>query len=99
MIYEISILITNYDTIQTDSWFSNNLQKMVSISASMAAAKFNEIIRKSYFDKEPAFFDSRAWVIPQDEVNNYFIWRQQDASKNSTSMTAFANFEHEELTG
>ena len=96
---EISILITNYDTIQTDSWFSNNLQKMVSVSASMAAAKFNEVIRKSYPDKELAFFDSRAWVIPQDEVNNYFTWRQQDASKNSISMAAFANFAHEELHG
>ena len=96
---EISILITNYDTIQTDSWFSNNLQKMASVSASMAAAKFNEVIRKSYPDKELAFFDSRAWVIPQDEVNNYFTWRQQDASKNSISMAAFANFAHEDLHG
>ena len=96
---EISILITNYDTIQTDSWFSNNIQKMVSVSASMAAAKFNEVIRKSYPDKELAFFDSRAWIIPQDEVNNYFTWRQQDATKNSVSMTAFANFKHEELHG
>ena len=96
---EISILITNYDTIQTDSWFSNNLQKMASVSASMAAAKFNEVIRKSYPDKELAFFDSRAWVIPQDEVNNYFTWRQQDASKNSISMAAFANFAHKDLHG
>ena len=96
---EISILITNYDTIQSVSWFSNNIQKMVSVSASMAAAKFNEVIRKSYPDKELAFFDSRAWIIPQDEVNNYFTWRQQDATKNSVSMTAFANFKHEELHG
>lgn len=96
---EISILITNYDTIQTDSWFSNNLQKMASVSASMATAKFNEVIRKSYPDKELAFFDSRAWVIPQDEVNNYFTWRQQDASKNSISMAAFANFAHKDLHG
>ena len=96
---EISILITNYDTIQTDSWFSNNLQKMASVSASMAAAKFNEVIRRSYPDKELAFFDSRAWVIPQDEVNNYFTWRQQDASKNSISMAAFANFAHKDLHG
>jgi tRNA(His) guanylyltransferase len=96
---EISILITNYDSIQTDSWFSNNLQKMVSVSASMAAAKFNEVIRKSYPDKELAFFDSRAWILPQDEVNNYFTWRQQDASKNSISMAAFAEFKHKELHG
>ena len=96
---EISILITNYDTIQTDSWFSNNIQKMVSVSASMVAAKFNEVIRKSYPDKELAFFDSRAWIIPQDEVNNYFTWRQQDASKNSISMAAFANFAHKDLHG
>ena len=40
---EISILITDYEDITTDGWFDNNLQKMCSISASMATAKFNEL--------------------------------------------------------
>ncbi|ARO21439.1 hypothetical protein B2J90_29000 (plasmid) [Bacillus tropicus] len=96
---EISILITNYDKLTTQSWFENNLQKIASVSASMATAKFNEVMRAKYPDKPLATFDGRAQVLPQDEVANYFIWRQQDASKNSISMVAQANFPHKELQG
>lgn len=96
---EISILLTNYDKLTTQSWFDNNLQKIVSVSASLATAKFNEVMRAKYPDKPLATFDSRAWVLPQDEVCNYFLWRQQDATKNSISMVAQANFPHKELQG
>ena len=40
---EISIIITGFDTNETDAWFDNNIQKMVSIAASMATAKFNQL--------------------------------------------------------
>jgi tRNA(His) guanylyltransferase len=40
---EISILITDYDTLTTDAWFDYNVQKMTSISASLATAKFNQL--------------------------------------------------------
>jgi tRNA(His) 5'-end guanylyltransferase len=96
---EISLLLTNYDKLTTQSWFENNLQKLVSVSASMTTAKFNEIMRTKYPDKSLATFDSRAWVLPQDEVCNYFLWRQQDATKNSISMVAQANFPHKQLQG
>ncbi|BBH18927.1 guanylyltransferase [Paenibacillus baekrokdamisoli] len=96
---EISILITNYDKLTTQSWFENNIQKMVSVSASMATAKFNEVIKSDYPDKPLATFDSRAWVLPYDEVTNYFLWRQQDATKNSISMVSQANFPHQQLQG
>lgn len=96
---EISILLTNYDKLTTQSWFENNLQKIVSVSASMATAKFNEVFKEYYQDKPLATFDSRAWALPHDEVTNYFLWRQQDATKNSVSMVAQANFDHKELQG
>lgn len=44
---EISILITDYTTINTDAWFSYNVQKMTSIAASMATAKFNSVYESS----------------------------------------------------
>lgn len=94
---EISLLITNYDKLTTQSWFDNNLQKLVSVSASMATAKFNEVMRVKYPEKTLATFDSRAWILPHDEVCNYFLWRQQDATKNSISMVAQANFPHKQL--
>lgn len=42
---EISLVLTDYDNLQTQAWFDGNLQKMASISASMATAKFNELRR------------------------------------------------------
>ncbi|PES55554.1 tRNAHis guanylyltransferase [Bacillus cereus] len=94
---EISLLLTNYDKVTTQSWFGNDLQKMVSVSASMATAKFNEIMFP--ITGTLAFFDSRAFVLPKEEVTNYFLWRQQDATKNSIAMVAQANFKHKELQG
>jgi tRNA(His) 5'-end guanylyltransferase len=96
---EISLLLTNYDKRDTESWFNNNLQKIVSVSASLATAKFNEVIRQHSPDKSLALFDARAWLLPKEEVINYFIWRQADATKNSISMVAQAHFPHTSLEG
>jgi tRNA(His) 5'-end guanylyltransferase len=92
-------LLTNYDKLTTEPWFDNNLQKIASISASLATAKFNEVMKVNYPDKQLALFDARAWVLPHDEVCNAFLWRQQDATKNSISMVAQANFPHKQLQG
>ncbi len=40
---EITLVLTDFDTIQTDAWFDGNVQKIVSVSASMATAKFNQL--------------------------------------------------------
>lgn len=40
---EISLVLTDFDNNETSAWFDNNMQKMVSIAASMATAKFNEL--------------------------------------------------------
>jgi tRNA(His) 5'-end guanylyltransferase len=51
---EISLVLVDYENINTEPWFGNNLQKIVSISASMATLFFNknfeEAIRDEYFD-------------------------------------------------
>ncbi|WCF11771.1 tRNA(His) guanylyltransferase Thg1 family protein (plasmid) [Paenibacillus thiaminolyticus] len=94
---EISMLLTNYDKLTTESWFNNDLQKIVSTTASLVTAKFNQIMFPH--TGKLAKFDSRAFVIPFDEVVHYFLWRQNDATKNSISMVAQANFSHHELQG
>ncbi|MDA3779460.1 MAG: tRNA(His) guanylyltransferase Thg1 family protein [Bacteroidales bacterium] len=40
---EISILLTDFATHQTEAWFDGNIQKIVSVAASMATAKFNQL--------------------------------------------------------
>jgi tRNA(His) 5'-end guanylyltransferase len=113
---EISILITDYDDISTHAWFDGNLQKMASIAASLATAKFNQLrMARSTWEGNDiegmldhddiqnfklAMFDARVFQIPyQEEVFNYFIWRQQDATRNSISSVAQAHFSSKELHG
>ena len=43
---EITLLLTDYDTLDTDAWFDNNVQKICSVSASMATMAFNKFLRK-----------------------------------------------------
>lgn len=127
---EISLVLTDYAELTTDAWFGNNLQKMCSISASMATLAFNKFFSeqvqdfmyaccdefgdnvlpekqddydnavKVYFNKlNAAMFDSRVFTIPKEEVCNYLIWRQQDATRNSIQSVGQANFSQKELHG
>lgn len=110
---EISLVLTDFDDLGTHAWFDNNLQKMVSVAASMATAEFNRLrmmrlMRNSQIFLEPehikamrmAEFDARAFQIPFiDEVENYFIWRQQDAVRNSISSVAQSLYSTKELHG
>jgi len=83
---EISILLTDYDSFTTEPWFGKNIQKMVSISASLATAAFNRAatdnLSRPLLDK-PACFDSRVFTLPREEVTNSFLWRQRDCIRNS----------------
>lgn len=102
---EISILMTDFESPNTEAWFNGNIQKIVSISAAIATAKFNDAALdafqnggiKKFFNMDLALFDSRVFTIAdRTEVENYFIWRQQDASRNSVQMAARALFSHQE---
>ena len=45
-------------------------------------------------------FDSRVFQITSKvEVENYFIWRQQDTTRNSISSVAQSLYSHKELNG
>ena len=46
-----------------------------------------------------ALFDSRAFNLPKEEVCNYFIWRQQDATRNAIQLVGQSNFSHNQLQG
>lgn len=121
---EISLVLVDYAELTTDAWFGNNLQKMCSISASMATLAFNKAFTRniskqskrfyteyleekdaSYIEtleiamNKGAMFDSRVFTIPKEEVCNYLIWRQQDATRNSILSVGIANFSQKELHG
>jgi tRNA(His) 5'-end guanylyltransferase len=89
---EISLLLVDYDKIETQAWFGGEVQKMASVSAGIASAYFTR-----EWDRRLASFDSRVFNIPREEVCNYFIWRQKDWIRNSIQMLGQANFSHKQL--
>jgi len=101
---EISLVLTDFDTIQTQAWFGGNVQKITSVSASIATASFNNGM---YLDEEimanmdkVAYFDSRVFTIPdRAEVINTLIWRQQDCTRNSIQMGAQSMYSQKQLHG
>jgi len=92
---EISIYITDKITNETEPYFDNKLQKIVSITASFATMHFNKLISVRYPDKA-GMFDSRIFMIPEKELANYFIWRQRDWNRNSIQMLARAYYSDKE---
>lgn len=105
---EISLLLTDFDKLETDAWFDAQVQKMVSIAASIATANFNAARDSQHTAGEikgevhpyPALFDARVFTIPTaTEVANYFIWRQKDAERNSIQSLAQAHFSQKQLNG
>jgi tRNA(His) 5'-end guanylyltransferase len=104
---EISILLTDYDTFTTEPWFNGKVQKIVSVAASVATLAFNADMRlisekPTFWDDhlwcklDRALFDARVFSIPREDVVNYFVWRQQDAVRNSVQMLARSHFSHKE---
>lgn len=93
---EYSFLLSDCGGAQEPLWFDGNLQKIVSVSASIFTAAF----QRAFGGEKLAAFDSRVLVIAQRrEVEQYFLWRQLDASANSLNMLASAFYTHRELLG
>jgi tRNA(His) 5'-end guanylyltransferase len=102
---EISILLHNYKKLESQAWFDNEIQKIVSISAGTASAFFSlayNMHQHTQFPEKASHstvitFDSRVFVLPENEVCNYFIWRQQDWERNSIQMLAQSLYSSKQL--
>lgn len=99
---EISLVLKRGENENSEPWFSNRVQKLCSISASICAVAFNEAIREQFGEEwiEPGYFDSRVIFLPTlDEVFNCLIWRQNDCIKNSVASYAQSMFSPKQLIG
>ena len=88
---EISFLLTDYQTIKSGGWFAYDVRKMISISASLASVVFSQLYGRN------VCFDSRCFSMPQDDICNYFLWRQIDATRNAIQMAGREYFSHNQL--
>lgn len=84
----------------TEVFFAGKPQKMISVLASMATLKFNQLIAEHLPQKAHLnpLFDCRVWQVPnKTEGANVFLWRELDAIKNSVSMAAREYYSHKKL--
>lgn len=125
---EITLVLVDYNTLDTDAWFNYSVEKMCSVATSMCTLYFNRIfaricgdfikehaanakdkenlgdidgVLKAYMRgiKNGGLFDARVFNVPEEEVTNCVLWRQNDATKNSVSSLAQAYFSPKELHG
>ena len=62
---EITLVLVDYQDRDSCAWFDNNIQKMVSVSASMATMAFNQFFAMRYHDLEENVFE--AWNVTDEE--------------------------------
>lgn len=81
--------------------YSGRISKLTSALAAWATGFFNkkmpEFLPEEWQEKI-ATFDCRVWNMPNlAEGANAFLWREQDATKNSISMAARAYYSHKAI--
>ena len=60
---EITLVLVDYKTLNSKGWFGNEVQKMCSVSASMATMYFNSVFRKYVEEiRKQTFFDDNEQV-------------------------------------
>lgn len=122
---EITLVLLADRNENTSQWFDGNIQKMTSVSASMATMIFNRVfaeltveeidkngsiwdmneITAGYIEtiiksvNSGAFFDSRAFNVPKEDIVNCIIWRQLDAIRNSKQMVGQHYYSAKQLHG
>ena len=80
--------------------FDGRIQKLCSILASTATAKFNQQILANIPEKAHLLplFDARVYQYPTLALTaESFLWREADATRNSLTMAAHAYYSHKEL--
>jgi tRNA(His) guanylyltransferase len=99
---EISLFWKN-DNPFTPMQFDGRFQKWVSLLAAEASVAFNLSVRDHLPQKAPtrkkrAKLDCRVWQLPNMfEVYNVFLWREDDATRNSLQMAAQSHYSQKEL--
>jgi tRNA(His) 5'-end guanylyltransferase len=83
---EITLILVDYQTLETDAWFDYEVQKMCSVSASMATMAFNK-----YF--------SANITLKQDKCDNEYLWALRKAEMCGAMFDARVfNIPKEEVT-
>lgn len=112
---EISLIFAPHTEVGPSTVpFNGRVQKLVSVAAGYASARFNMHMMRHQFDPAraeqamlrervercEAHFDARVFALPPAELVAYMRWRSvMDCKRNSISMLAQAHFPHSQLQG
>jgi tRNA(His) 5'-end guanylyltransferase len=110
---EISLIFPPHTDVAPSAMpFNGRVQKVASVTAGFASARFNarmlretfspsEAVLRERVEQSEAHFDSRVFNVPSVEaLIRYLRWRAvHDCRRNSISMLAQAHFTHETLHG
>lgn len=97
---EITLILSDLDKPDSEQWFGGNIQKIASVSASMATSEFNKQLHiAGEVRLSNALFDSRVFSLPMNELENLIVWRFKDCVRNSIQGLAQVNIPHKQLQG
>lgn len=85
---EMSLLLNANNFEKSQLWYDGNVQRIASNVSAIVTEKFNDRMSHYWDDcghirKKTARFDVVCFNLPSREVNNFFVWRQQDGMRNS----------------
>ena len=91
---EISYIIRNDQSLESEPWFGNRTQKMASVAAAKTTFHFLNILRQMADPPKlmgNIAFDGRVFAVPNSiEAINNLLFRQQDCTRNALTGAARA---------
>ena len=77
---EITLVLCDYKKLTSQAWFDNNIQKICSVSASMATMAFNKFFKENYRNWDKKTFAS----IHSDKDEDYEEWANRGGNYGSS---------------
>lgn len=94
---EITLILQDYKTLSTDAWFDYEIQKICSISASMATMAFNKYFSENIYEFCHAMETDENGDLNKEEFDQWSIYRKA-AAKGAMFDARCFNIPKEEVT-
>lgn len=96
---EITLILVDYKKINSDAWFDYEVQKICSITASMATMAFNKFFAQNVKEYYEVIWDEaiEEWCAPEDEIE-YAGLLQRAVRKGAMFDARCFNIPREEVT-
>ena len=91
---EITLILVDYDKLETCAWFDYEVQKLCSIAASMATMKFNKV----FDEKTNDYWFPKRYNIAEVKVGEYWSALRKSAEKGAMFDARCFNIPKEEVT-